>query len=237
MVTLTRQSVAWGPVQPAAQWTLQQSMGFGPRHLWLHCSAHCSLVTTTTKTQWEVSYVTWLKTVQEIKDIDRLQITFLTVIQSCCPTWAIDTLRITHFTWKHKHINILRLHMSKRILTFFSQNWFKSPNLAQIFSYMVTVICTCTSKGVHLQQHAGIAGFVHDVPPLDSFSVTKQRIMGNFHSSSEDLWGDNTWRRHRFLFELNFMWKTFQPSEYLANCVCCFLPVRLLSCSCFSPLV
>lgn len=43
--TLTRQSVARGPVQPAAQCSLQQSMGFGPRHLLLHCSAHCNLVT------------------------------------------------------------------------------------------------------------------------------------------------------------------------------------------------
>lgn len=46
---LTRQSVARGPVQPAAQCSLQQSLGEGPLHLLEHCWAQFSLVTASRK--------------------------------------------------------------------------------------------------------------------------------------------------------------------------------------------
>lgn len=52
---LTRQSVARGPVQPAAQCSLQQSLGEGPLHLLEHCWAQFSFVTASTgTTQWNV---------------------------------------------------------------------------------------------------------------------------------------------------------------------------------------
>jgi len=44
-VFLTRQSVGSGPVQPAAQCSLQQSTGSSPLHLPEHCSAQITLVT------------------------------------------------------------------------------------------------------------------------------------------------------------------------------------------------
>lgn len=53
-VRLTRQSVASGPVQPAAQWALQQSLGLGPRQRRLHWSAHCSLVSAQKKREREI---------------------------------------------------------------------------------------------------------------------------------------------------------------------------------------
>lgn len=50
---LTRQSVARGPVQPAAQCSLQQSLGEGPLHLLEHCWAQFSFVTASRRTtQW-----------------------------------------------------------------------------------------------------------------------------------------------------------------------------------------
>ena len=44
-LSLTRQSVGLGPVQPAAQCSLQQSLGEGPLHLLEHCCAQFSFVT------------------------------------------------------------------------------------------------------------------------------------------------------------------------------------------------
>lgn len=58
---LTRQSVARGPVQPAAQCSLQQSLGEGPLHLLEHCWAQFSFVTASRSTShcshWQQAFV------------------------------------------------------------------------------------------------------------------------------------------------------------------------------------
>lgn len=57
-LSLTRQSVGLGPVQPAAQCSLQQSLGEGPLHLLEHCCAQFSFVTgdrnRTNLVKWQV---------------------------------------------------------------------------------------------------------------------------------------------------------------------------------------
>lgn len=41
-------------------------------------------------------------------------------------------------------------------------------------------------EGTILENHPGVAGVVHNVPPLDRLSVTEKRIVGNLHPSPED---------------------------------------------------
>lgn len=172
-------------MQPAAQCSLQQSLGVGPLHLLEHCCAQFSFVTgndintiqssdlwrvlTLHHQYWshnKIKSIIFSKNRFGKKALKSSKLTLLTVLRTRCPAWAIEATWVTFLTCRNRKGHYLTVH--KEVIT-----------TALIIIHTLSAAC-CWK----LHDKFGVS--VDNIIPLYCFNIAQQ-LAWDFYASLENL--------------------------------------------------